>query len=306
MAVGDIITAARYNNIRARVASILGVGAGDEGYGQGVTSSSVAVGAIVTAQDMTNLDTDMTKIRLHQTGSNPTEIDPPEVGDIIEDSNSTTKEGYAQYESLSITCQASRLSAASSQMGSTEPSGGTSSRTADWNFDINHIFRVSFAAYTVTNGDGSTTTVSAADHMRVFFNAGGTLNVRGTIGSGGGTLNNDWRNLMNAVGTVKMGRSSTSNGSVGTSYGYANLPSSYVTIFNKAASAYSANDYLVEAKKNASSIDFRVTFNEDKGANPNFDENVTATTTSIGGFTRANNTNSVNVPAPTYSTSNNL
>ena len=62
MAVGDIITAARYNNIRARVASILGVGAGDEGYGQGVTSSSVAVGAIVTAQDMANLDTDMTKI----------------------------------------------------------------------------------------------------------------------------------------------------------------------------------------------------------------------------------------------------
>ena len=89
------------------------------------------------------------------------------------------------------------------------------------------------------------------DHMRVFFNAGGTLNVRGTIGPGGGTLNNDWRNLMNAVGTVKMGRSSTSNGSVGTNYGYANL-SCYVTIFNKAVPAYSANDYPVEAKKNAS------------------------------------------------------
>jgi len=306
MAVGDIITAARYNNIRARVAGILGVGSGAEGYGQGVTSSTVAVGAIVTAEDMENLHTDLTKIRLHQTGSNPTEIDPPEVGDIIEDSNATTKEGYAQYESLSITAQSNALAAASSQLGSAEPAGGTSSRTADWNSDINHIFRVSFASYTVTNGDGSTTTVSAADHMRVFFNAGGTLNVRGTIGSGGGTLNNDWRNLMNAVGTVKMGRSATSNGSEGTNYGYANLPGSYTTIFNKTASAYSANDYLVEAKKNTSSIDFRITFNEDKGPNPNFDENVTATTTSIGGFTRANNTNSVNVPAPTISTSNNL
>jgi len=306
MAVGDTITAARYNNIRSRIAAVLGVGSGDEGYGQAVTSSSVAVGDIVTAEHMSDLFDDMTKIRLHQTGSNPSEIAEPSVGDTIEDSNTTTKEGYAQYESLSITCQSARLNAASSQLGSAEPAGGTSTRTADWNTDINHIFRVSFAAYTVTNGDGSTTNVSAADHMRVFFNSGGTLNVRGTIGSGGGTLNNDWRALMNAVGTVKMGRSSTSNGSEGTNYGYANLPSSYTTIFNKTASAYSANDYLVEAKKNTSSIDFRVTFNEDKGPNPNFDENVTATTSSIAGFTRANNGSSVNVNAPTISTSNNL
>ena len=31
MAVGDTITAARYNIIRARIAAILGLGAGDEG-----------------------------------------------------------------------------------------------------------------------------------------------------------------------------------------------------------------------------------------------------------------------------------
>ena len=40
MAVGDTITAARYNNIRARVAAVLGLGAGDEGYGQSVTTVS--------------------------------------------------------------------------------------------------------------------------------------------------------------------------------------------------------------------------------------------------------------------------
>ena len=39
MAVGDTITAARYNIIRARIAAILGLGAGDEGYGQGVSSN---------------------------------------------------------------------------------------------------------------------------------------------------------------------------------------------------------------------------------------------------------------------------
>ena len=67
--------------------------------------------------------------------------------------------------------------------------------------------------------------------MRVFFNAGGTINLSGSIGSGSSTINNDWRNLMTSVGTVVFGRSATSNGSTGTSFGYANLPSSYTTIF---------------------------------------------------------------------------
>ena len=142
--------------------------------------------------------------------------------------------------------------------------------------------------------------------MRVFFNAGGTINLSGSIGSGSSTINNDWRNLMTSVGTVVFGRSATSNGSTGTSFGYANLPSSYTTIFNKTASAYSANDYLIEAFKSGNVLQFRVTFNEDKGKNPNVDEPVTATTTSTAQMNRPNNTNSVDVPAPSFSTTDNL
>ena len=168
MAVGDTITAARYNNIRARVAAVLGLGTGDEGYGQSVPSQTVVVGNTVTAQDMVNLDTDLTKIRVHQTGSLPAEIAPPSVGDTIEDSNNSTKEGYAQYESLSITAQSSRLSVAPSQIGL--ESGITSSRTASWSTDIDHYFTVTFGGYSVTNGDGSQTTISGVDHMRVYLN----------------------------------------------------------------------------------------------------------------------------------------
>jgi len=304
MAVGDTITAARYNIIQARIAAVIGLGSGDEGYGQARTSSTVAVGAIVTAQHMANLHTDMTKIRLHQTGSVPGEIDPPEVGDTIEDSNTTTKEGYVQYESLSNTCQASRLSAAASQLGL--QSGTSSTRNSNWSTDINHIFTVTFGGYSVTNGDGSTTTISGNDHMRVFFNAGGTINLSGSIGSGNSTINNDWRNLMTSVGTVVFGRSTTSNGSVGTNFGYANLPTGYTTIFNKTASAYSQNDYLIEAKKNSNVLSFRVTFNEDKTGNPNFDEPVTAQTVSTAQLNRPNNSSSVNITAPTFATTNNL
>ena len=142
--------------------------------------------------------------------------------------------------------------------------------------------------------------------MRIFFNAGGTINLSGVIGSGNTPINNDWRSLMSSVGTVVFGRSSTSNGSVGTSYGYNNLPGSYVTIFNKTASAYSANDYLIEAYKSSAVLYFKVTFNEDKGPNPNFDEAVTATTSSTAQQNRPNNINSVNIPAPTFNTTNAL
>ena len=253
---------------------------------------------------MTNLFTDMTKIRLHQTVSVPAEIAQPSVGDTVEDSNATSKEGYVQYESLSTTCQASRLTAAANQLGL--QAGTSSQRTARWSTDINHTFTVTFGGYSVTNGDGSTTTVSGAEHMRVFFNAGGTINLSGTIGSGSTTINNDWRNLMTSVGTVVFGRATTSNGSVGTNYGYANLPSGFTTIFNKTASAYSANDYLIEANKNGAVLTFRVTFNEDKGPNPNFDEAVPATTTSTAQLNRPNNASSVNIPAPAFNNTDNL
>ena len=61
MAVGDIITAARYNIIRARIAAVLGLGSGDEGYGQAVTSKTISAGKTVTATDMEDLYSDMVK-----------------------------------------------------------------------------------------------------------------------------------------------------------------------------------------------------------------------------------------------------
>jgi len=304
MAVGDTITAARYNIIRARIAAVLGLGSGDEGYGQAVESATISSGATVQAADMVKLYNDMYRIRLHQTGAVPTEIAQPSVGDTVEESNTISKEGYVQYESLSITCQGARLNVNANQTGL--QAGTSSQRTASWSTDINHIFTVTFPGYAVTNGDGSTTTIIGAEHMRVFFNAGGTINLSGTIGSGNTPINNDWRNLMTSVGTVVFGRSTTSNGSTGTNYGYSNLPGSYTAVFNKTASAYGANDYLVEAQKNGAVLTFRVTFNEDKGPNPNFDEAVTATTTSTIQQRRPNNASSVNVPAPTFNTTDNL
>lgn len=54
MAVGDIITAVRYNNIQDTVEDVLGVGSGNFGYGQNTASNQVPVEKIVTASDMNN------------------------------------------------------------------------------------------------------------------------------------------------------------------------------------------------------------------------------------------------------------
>ena len=71
MAIGDIITAARYNNLQSRVATILGTGSGDDGYGQTLNSNQVASTATINATDMSTLYTDIANGRVHQTGTAP-------------------------------------------------------------------------------------------------------------------------------------------------------------------------------------------------------------------------------------------
>ena len=66
---------------------------------------------------MLALYNDMVKCRIHQTGSTPTEIVVPVVGDTVEDSNATSQKGYAQYETLSNTCQAARLNVDAGELG---------------------------------------------------------------------------------------------------------------------------------------------------------------------------------------------
>ena len=64
MAVGDIITAARYNSLQSRVATVMGVGSGDDGYGQNLNSAQVNVNDNVQAIDINQLYTDMANGRI--------------------------------------------------------------------------------------------------------------------------------------------------------------------------------------------------------------------------------------------------
>ena len=68
------ITAARLNNLQARIALILGVGSGTSGYGQTVSSSQVNNTQVVDADHINNIYTDMVKARIHQVGVTETGI----------------------------------------------------------------------------------------------------------------------------------------------------------------------------------------------------------------------------------------
>ena len=108
MAVGDIITAARYNNAQARVAAIMGTGSTTEGYGQTLNSSQVSTALTVTAQHVNDLYTDLVAGRIHQTGGTPNSVSQIVIGDTIGDgaSDGDVTKGFADFEALITTFEA--------------------------------------------------------------------------------------------------------------------------------------------------------------------------------------------------------
>ena len=141
MAIGDIITAARYNNLQSRVATIMGTGSGDDGYGQTLNSAQVAASATVNATDMSTLYTDIANGRVHQTGVTPTEIAIISQSDVVLDSDTINKKGVAQFENLTTTLENEKFQIHSSQ--------GTAevffhSTHANWNGTLAHLIDVTF------------------------------------------------------------------------------------------------------------------------------------------------------------------
>ena len=156
------ITAARLNNLQARIALILGVGSGTSGYGQTVSSSQVNNTQVVDADHINNIYTDMVKARIHQVGVTETGI-----REVIEDLNTNaeetsqqvnntgttatdaegTKKGIADYESLMTQIEGDKFVVHTSQ-AALEPKL-TSTRTSTWN----GLISVSYTHLTLPTSD---------------------------------------------------------------------------------------------------------------------------------------------------------
>lgn len=301
--VNQIISAARYNDLQGRIATLLGVGAGDKGYNNTVSSTAVPRSDIVEAVDMNNLFTDFEKVYVHQTGALPVTISR------VDTTNDITEALHAAYESLIVTLETNRFDIDESQ-DAIEAGGVNSIRTTIWGGTslpqtINHTVTVNFGT---------------PNARRCFFNAGGELRFNAELIVDTGVVdpaivqkNIDWRDMLSNMETIKFGRAATTH--TGTSnvrtfpqaIGNEDLTTSYQTIFYKTGDAeYIENEYRIRARlNNDSEIQFDITFADLDEGTGGADEYVAGTLSSSVSHRRADG-DYVSNPSPTYTKTSDL
>jgi hypothetical protein len=305
MAEQDIITAARYNLLQARIATIMGDPSDNEGYGQQLESETVAVTQIVRADDINGLYADMIRARKHQTGNIPNTISSVLSGDTINDSDNAPYDttSFTAFEQAMEDIEADKFLLALPQ--ATVESLGSATRGPGWTSTIYLEFSLNFTGYTTSNG----TAISAEDHRRAFFNAGGQVYISPNLSGGSGNKTRDWQDLLSKIAQVRFNYTSTeADAGTGSAIGNYDLTTSYKQLFVKQAElypVYNENNFKVYAKKLSNSeIQFKVEFNDDDtgdrtGAGPAVDEAVTGNTSVTIQVLRPSGT-SVDVPAPSY------
>lgn len=285
--VGQIIEALDYNSIQTVINTVLGVGSGNAGYGQAVSSSAVSANAVISVAQMTNLRNDLSKARVHQTNVAIINADAQTAGNIgtpwntlqLVDTSIPIRNAIRdQYSQVATQAQAVEDSFASGQM--TSGIAVTSqSRTADWNGAVATTFTVTFNGY--NNGQ---VTVSGTDHARCFFNAGGSfqLSASNTSYPAGASFakSQDWANMLSGFGTLSFSASATgisgsvnAGGSVGSGTGFRSLTvgaaATRILTQTSTVSVYNENVFYIDvARPTGDTLTFTLTyFDQDTGGN---------------------------------------
>ena len=310
VSVGDSITAAQYNGLQSRIATIMGTGSGTNGYGQSLASAQVSAGSVITAAQFDNLRTDINKASNHQSGTNAS-IGDIAAGQIVgADASGTglgaslnaTTEGFNDYDTATGVIETNKLLINAGN--STVEAAITSSRTTAWNGIRTHTFTVDFAD---------------ANQRRYFFNSGGEIRFSASVTSQSGAKSNDWATLLSNMGTIKFNYTTTTVTGTGTAQaiGSDDLTGTYQQIFIKSGSGvYAENDYNIAARHEGTgnkTLRFKVEFRDDDlgddqggaGSTGPVDENVNGTLTSTIQQLRATGAN-VSVTSPTYTNSSNV
>ena len=323
------ITAARYNILQARIAEVLGNGAGNSGYGQPLQSFQVnATGApsstdpvedlalkrIIDNDHMNRLYQDMIAARIHQTGFPiPDDILPITEGDLVELTSQTGQTGIVQYENFMNTIVEEKLTADFATQTVTEFAGDISNlRSTPWNGSIVHEFRATF---------------TSADARRHFFNAGGNILISLNLSGGTGQKTASWREVVSDVGTIGFDYEKTYSTNFTPTYdtvinsiGNYDLSDTYQTIYRKTITDtdndYASNSIEIKAKEPSEGlIDFRIVLSDTADLINDIDENVSGVVSSTVQIIRANgvglelelanddklNISAVETPAPAFS-----
>lgn len=252
--VGQKIEASDFNAIRNKVASILGTGSGQSGYGQTLSSSEVSAGGKINLSEWLNLRTDLKTARQHQTGAD-------ESGNLTIPTNSLkiNESLRSQYATYAQTIEDNKFALGSGQYSTEELI--SYSKAGAWNSTVSNVI-------TVTGNTGGSGSVA---NMRHFFNAGGVITMTASrSGTSANSKDDTWTTMLSQAGTISMNHDTTTySGSNGTAYsiGYYSLTTSDQLIFNKPAPSgnYSENDLNIYARKSAdgSQVIITMSFQDD-------------------------------------------
>jgi hypothetical protein len=231
--VGSKVEYLDYNEIQTIVNNVFGIGSGDYGYGQTVTSSQVAQHSLVSVTQWNSLRNDLLKARQHQSGVDETgNLGLPTLDIKLSEAD------RAAYLSMATLINNNRTVA--------PPSGEasfvtliTSNRASGWTSTVNQTLTIEFGT---------------ANNIRWFFNSGGNFQVSSSLTNYATTgdsrlVNESWEVLLRNMGIIKLTNSSTSmtgTGTPATNIGFANLTSSNQLIFSRlveGGSQYTPNQY---------------------------------------------------------------
>jgi len=296
--VGSDIQASDYNGYVTRINDIMGIGSGNKGYGQAITSSHLA-GSSVT--DITNTQWNLLKADIniahnHQFATDSS-VGTINTGNIIgadasntASGNSVTRDNSDNFtivtpdankgvndfgaaitdlEAAPLTVDSGNLSAENKLAYTDTGMAYTSNWGSAGDLGIYLEFDVTFAGgYNCKNDAGADVAATASDHRRHFFNAGGEIQIKSDITNGnGGQKDNDWNTLVGNTGTISMSSTTTTSTISGTpeAVGFWDLTTTYQTIFTKNGSQaeYAENYYRIRAKlQSTNAVRFEVRFQD--------------------------------------------
>lgn len=327
-----------FNQVRTYVLNVLGIGSGTKGYGQALASNAATAGDVISVAQWVNLRTDLSKSRVHQT--NTLVVDglastggnagsPWQTLQLVTSSTAITEDIRNQYFLFARDgIDASNTTHAAAQLSSpTTPSGITNpiTRVGSWGTPVGSLTSTSVSITLTWGGYGI---LSAADHMRCFFNAGGQVQLSfSRTGAAITTKDTDWTNLLSSFGTLTLtntgstvsgtvpsggtyagGASLPTSGYVNTATGYTGLSGTTTYLLCKNSTTYptyAENRFYISATKTANTMTFTCLFSDNDagdqiGIGAPLDELVTGTlnaTLQVVSPTGAN----VSINAPTAS-----
>lgn len=300
--IGGKIRAADFNIFAGDINDVVGTGTGDSGYGQGhlVVTQAVA-GQSITAALWDELLTSIKFAAQHQgtSISVPTSTGDaswPTAGNVIT-ILPTLETDISNIVANKLNSDISYMAVNSNMISSTETYVAPGSGTPNWT-GVDQVYYEAKIAF------------GSADARRHFFNTGGEIRLDATLtGVGTDAQSLDWQSMLSAIGTVKLGHSSTeSANSVGTpGNGFNNLTTSSQVVYTKGGTGdYSGNQLNIYAKLSGTAdIEIKASFDDahiaDSGSGWTGTDYVAGTlTVTLDEFIASDSPDGVELSSPTY------